>query len=488
MISSSVIRLNLKMRKSLLVGIIILILIITSQITSPVLAQDTTPTAPVSATQSAIGPIYIVQEGDSLTLIANRFGIKMSDLMAANGISDADQLNIGQSLTIPGLEGINGYLITEKVNYGDTLKSLSRQHQTPEFLLRRLNKITSPSELFAGIGLVLLKPTGESSPLTARTSLSPGESLLELAVRQQANPWTISGINYLDGTWDGIPNEVLYASTITSGEATNGGLPTALKNVDVSIPITQGETATITVTTDPGVKLEGMLVDKPLRFFSEEDGTQVALQGVHAMLPPGPYPLRLEATLPDGSTQAFEQNILVRSGNYPKEALKVDPSYVDPAVTEPENIQLFSIVEPATPEKYWNGLFSAPSVYPDCFTSWFGSRRSYNDSEYIYFHSGVDFCGGEGLQIFAPADGVVIFAGPLTVRGNATIIDHGHGVYSGIWHQSEILVSVGEKVTKGQEIGLVGGTGRVTGAHLHWEVIVNGIQVNPEDWLAKVYP
>ncbi|RIK48923.1 MAG: peptidase M23, partial [Chloroflexi bacterium] len=82
----------------------------------------------------------------------------------------------------------------------------------------------------------------------------------------------------------------------------------------------------------------------------------------------------------------------------------------------------------------------------------------------------------------------VAFAGPWTVRGNATVIDHGWGVYSGIWHQSKIDVQVGQSVNKGDVIGLVGGTGRVTGAHLHWELWVNGIQVDPLDWLNQTYP
>jgi murein DD-endopeptidase MepM/ murein hydrolase activator NlpD len=100
----------------------------------------------------------------------------------------------------------------------------------------------------------------------------------------------------------------------------------------------------------------------------------------------------------------------------------------------------------------------------------------------------MDFGGGNGLPITAPAPGVVVFAGTLDIRGNATIIDHGWGVYSGFWHQSEFKVKVGDLVETGQVIGLVGGTGRVTGAHLHWEVWVNGIQVNPMGWLETVYP
>jgi murein DD-endopeptidase MepM/ murein hydrolase activator NlpD len=104
------------------------------------------------------------------------------------------------------------------------------------------------------------------------------------------------------------------------------------------------------------------------------------------------------------------------------------------------------------------------------------------------FHTGLDFAGGEGLQIFAPAAGRVVFAAPLTVRGNATIIDHGLGVYSGFWHQSQMLVNVGDLVQAGQVIGLVGETGRVTGAHLHWEIWVNGVQVDPLNWLNQTYP
>jgi murein DD-endopeptidase MepM/ murein hydrolase activator NlpD len=168
--------------------------------------------------------------------------------------------------------------------------------------------------------------------------------------------------------------------------------------------------------------------------------------------------------------------------------LVVPPDTIDPAVTGPELDQIRSIVAPASPTRLWEGLFASPASFPDCFSSRFGSRRAYNGGPYDSFHSGLDFCGGEGLPITAPADGTVVFAGPLTVRGNATIIDHGWGVYSGYWHQSEIGVKVGDHVSKGQQIGLVGGTGRVTGAHLHWEVWANGVQVDPMDWLNDVYP
>ena len=75
-----------------------------------------------------------------------------------------------------------------------------------------------------------------------------------------------------------------------------------------------------------------------------------------------------------------------------------------------------------------------------------------------------------------------------TVRGNATLIDHGWGVYSGFWHQSQILVQIGQMVEQNEVVGLVGGTGLVTGAHLHWDLWVNGVQVDPLDWLIQNYP
>jgi murein DD-endopeptidase MepM/ murein hydrolase activator NlpD len=171
------------------------------------------------------------------------------------------------------------------------------------------------------------------------------------------------------------------------------------------------------------------------------------------------------------------------------EKLSVDQSGLDPAINDPENKLVQTMVSPANPVRSWNGIFTVPGYNRDWLTSRFGNRRIYNSDPKIYFHTGLDFEGGSGLPIKAAAPGTVIFAGPLTVRGNATFIDHGWGVYTAYYHQSEIQVSVGDKVAAGQQIGLVGATGlRLTGAHLHWEVWVNGVQVDPIDWLDIQYP
>ena len=260
--------------------------------------------------------------------------------------------------------------------------------------------------------------------------------------------------------------------------------------------LVQGKAAEIVVSSTPGISLTGSLAGHPLQFFSEDDGRYVSLQGVHAMIDPGIYPLTISMTLPISGTDrkahyAFSQSVLVSSGDYPFDpVLVVSPETIDPAVTKPEDAQWSALTATATPQKMWDGAFTSPAPPPfsDCWPSLFGNRRSYNGSEYAYYHSGLDFCGGVGTEILAPADGRVVFAGPLTVRGNATIIDHGWGIYTGYLHQSEILVKVGDMVEQGQVIGRVGGTGRVTGPHLHWEIWAGGVQVDPMDWLSREYP
>lgn len=446
-------------------------------------------TQPVAAQSS--GPVYIVQSGDTLSFIASRFNVSVNDLMSANPAVDPNFLSEGQELVIPGLEGVTGVLETEVISYGDSLRSLSRRTQVADELLKKLNRLISPSELYVGVSLII--PTQESqSTLNTRITAGVGESMLEMAVKQNSDPWTLSSLNKLNGTWETIPGDVLYSPT-TGAEETATGLPSAFLSASIiPLPLVQGSTEVVEVQTQQDVSLSGMLVDQQLH-FSIADNQQISLQGVHALLEPGVYPLRIEATLPDGSKQSFEQMVLVTAGGYLSEDIPLnDPSTLDPAVTEPELQNIRSLTSVFTPTRYWNGAFTSPAVDPTCFTSRYGTRRLYkvinSDIQLPGFHSGLDFCGGEGLQIFAPAAGRVVFSAPLTVRGNATIIDHGWGVYSGFWHQSQSYVNVGDMVEPGQVIGLVGGTGRVTGAHLHWEIWVNGVQVNPVDWLNQEYP
>jgi len=398
---------------------------------------------------------------------------------------------VGDKLIIPGLEGLSGVLVTKPVPFGETLLSLSRQYRVDASILRKLNHIVSPAELYVGYELVILQQDDQPA-WTSRASLGKEETLLELAVRGGSDPWSITQINDLPGPSAGLPGDILYLPSGTS-TATPSGLPAALVSAEMDpLPLVQGTTAQIKVVTLQTATMGGLLVDQPLHFFTTETNTQVALQGIHAMLDPGVYPLRLDVTIQDGSIQSFEQMVLVKSGDFPNDpVLDVEPSTIDPAVTEPENKWLLALISVVTPDKYWDGIFQLPVDSQYCLRSGFGNRRSYNAGALHGFHTGIDFgvCSeAHPFDIYAAADGVVAFTGLKTVRGNATIIDHGQGVFSAYYHQAEISVTSGEVVKAGQLIGKIGATGRVTGAHLHFEIWVNGIQVNPLLWLDGTFP
>lgn len=434
-------------------------------------------------------PIYVVQAGDNMTSIAERFGVSLTELAQVNGITDVNVLKVGDELRIPGLLGIQGRLVTQVVDYGETLRSLSRRYQVPVDVLSYLNHITSPIELYAGSFLIVLEEEnlGQAGQ---RVSLQPGQSLLEMAVLAGTDVWSIAKRNYLSKTWEALPGDVLR---LPGGESEGpGSLPGTISEIDVDpLPFIQGKTSVIRLDADQPLTIEGQWLNGRLNFFQQEDGSYVALQGVHAMLEPGAYPLTISGQLEDGTPFGFSQLVQVNDGGYVYEEIpNVDPLTLDPSVNKPEDEQWKALVEPVTVERLWDGefLFPSPPQFYDCWPSTFGRRRSYNQSGYFYFHTGLDVCGQVGDDVYAPAKGQVAFTGELIVRGNAIMINHGWGVYSGYMHLSEILVNMGDWVEPGQLIGKVGNTGRVTGPHLHWEIWAGGVQVDPFDWMAREYP
>ncbi len=441
-------------------------------------AQDSAPS----------GPVYVVQNGDTFYSIAIKFGITVDDIVKANPNINPNMLSIGTEVVIPGLEGIEGKLITETIPLGESLRSLAIRNQVDSSQIGKLNRITSPAEVFAGANLIVPEKDNFQQ-LQSRYLLGSNQSLFQVAVQNKENPWLLAEMNQSVSTWDILPGEAIFDQPAGTQEQVSLISP-VIQDLQVEpLPIQQGETTIIKIKTAQPLELSGSLAGYDLHFSQEGENTYVALQGVYAMADPGIYPFTLAGKLPDGTHFSFEQMVILQAMGYAQEKIQgVDPATLDPANTKPEEDQVKALIKPFTPEKYWDGVFAVPGYDPNWITSWFGTRRSYNEGPVSAFHTGIDYGGGTGLPIKAPAPGVVVFAGPLTVRGNATYIDHGHGVYSAFFHQSKIEVNVGDRVETGQEIGQSGGTGRVTGPHLHWEVWVNGVQVNPLTWLEKVFP
>jgi murein DD-endopeptidase MepM/ murein hydrolase activator NlpD len=445
----------------------------------------------VRAQAQVSGPIYIVQPGDTLTGIAAMFGTSVDALVELNSIADASLVYPGAELAIPGFEGVSGVLATRPIEFGETLASLSLRNGVAQDTIVRLNRVTNPGRLYVGEPVIVPESSDIPMALPQATLLAPaaGATLLETAVLSGANPWTLRLLNHQpDRMWI-VPGAVL---AVPGGASPTSALPEPVSTVEVTPqPAIQGRTVEVRLGLSGSAWAEGTLGEWTLHFNELDPLDLVALQGVYAMAEPGLYDLDLRLLASQGGEliYAFSQPVLVIDGGYLSDPpLTVPAETIDPAVTEPENQLIASIVDQFTAERMWEGTFQFPSPYTDCYPSRFGSRRSYNGSGYIYYHTGLDFCGSTTTPVLAPAPGRVVFVGPLTVRGNATIIDHGWGVFTGYLHQSQILVSVGDIVETGQTIGMVGATGRVTGPHLHWDVYVGGIPVNPLEWTSTAFP
>lgn len=131
-------------------------------------------------------------------------------------------------------------------------------------------------------------------------------------------------------------------------------------------------------------------------------------------------------------------------------------------------------------------IASTPSIWPvkGWMTSDFGYRRS-PITFAADFHPGIDIAATWGTPIVAPADGVVTFAGYKNGYGKAVIIDHGFGVVTRYGHASELFVQEGAKIKRGAKIASVGSTGHSTGPHLHYEIHVDNVPVDPMEYLLK---
>lgn len=216
-----------------------------------------------------------------------------------------------------------------------------------------------------------------------------------------------------------------------------------------------------------------------------------ALIGLHALTQPGVVGLNVSWQEEDGARGVVRWPVQVVDGGYPTYDIVLPPEkgdLLDPELVRAEAERLAAIWNSPEAEPAWQGRFLRPVADEFVTSAPFGQRRSYNSGPVSSFHTGQDFAAPEGAPVIAPAAGTVVLAEPLIVRGNAVVIDHGYGVYSGYWHLSAIEVAKGQPVQPGDLIGLVGTTGLSTGNHLHWELRLHGAAVAPLQWLDQVFP
>ena len=198
--------------------------------------------------------------------------------------------------------------------------------------------------------------------------------------------------------------------------------------------------------------------------------------GVDTDDPVGPQLLKVEFTQPNGGKGTLSETVTVQQTQWTVDSLQFDATtsaLLNPDIVNAELAQIRVIYSKVTPEKYWSGGWLIPVDGP--LTARYGEQRSINGGAPSGHHGGTDLGVPAGTPVQATNAGRVVLARQMQVRGNMVIIDHGGGLYSGYAHMTSFNVAEGQMVAHGESIGLSGNTGLSTGAHLHWEMAIDGV-------------
>ncbi len=264
-------------------------------------------------------------------------------------------------------------------------------------------------------------------------------------------------------------------------------LPPAPLALSAPATVAQGHTFRITIAASDLFGVAGTLGDWPLAWVQQPDGTWVGLGGTHAMQPLGALDLDVAAQRADGQPVYAHATVTVVAGGYAAERVILPPSVNDSIAGNPERVAaeraaVNALWPQVTPEKLWDGPFQLPA--DGAIESEFGTRRAYNDGPFDSYHEGLDIANQRGTPVRAAGRGRVVFAqDDLIVRGGAVILDHGWGVHSGYWHMDKVLAQPGQLVAQGDVIGLMGSKGFSNAPHVHWDLRIGALNVNPHDWL-----
>jgi murein DD-endopeptidase MepM/ murein hydrolase activator NlpD len=464
-----------------------LVIVLLLSLTTTALVQVQAQTNPPTTTE------HIVQRGETLFSIAQKYDTTVDSITHANGIADPRRIYVGQSLTIPARDSGTGTMevIPYVVQVGDTVTSIARRYGITWQTLVHVNGMLSPNSIHPGLVIQIPHVAQNvnqqvSFPRTIVGSIyivRPSDTLERVALQHNISLWTLIHDNNLNSPAIHSRREILVPGENPSS------LPTPFSSVEIQpLPATPGTTMVIAVHTIEPVKIQGRLFDQDIP-FAEERGAYYGLVGVHAFAEPGLYELTLTAWDNNTNSTDLTTEIVVKDGRFGYERIDLpagQDALLAPEVIAVERERLDSIRYTFTPERHWATPFHRPCV--GTISAYFGTHRAYNDGPYTSYHTGVDLRAPGGTPVHAAAAGTVVMAEQLTVRGNVVFIDHGWGTLTGYWHLSAIEVNVGQYVEQGEVIARVGNTGLSTGAHLHWEVWVNGVSVDGLQWFETSFP
>src|SRR4051794_16172992 len=232
----------------------------------------------------------------------------------------------------------------------------------------------------------------------------------------------------------------------------------------------------------PAAAVSARLKDRTVRLFPQADGTTAGLLPIPADQKPGGYTLELV----DRAGAVVESAaVTVIDAHFRKQNVTIAPAIAElkPSPGETETVTEFR--NTVTETRHWSEPLDVP--LRGCMTSPYGVQRYLNGKPTGSIHAGIDQRGAAGTPVHAVDGGVVKFAREWALHGRTVGVDHGQGLESIYLHMSKLAVAEGATVKKGDVVGYVGSTGRSTAPHLHWSIYVNGVPVNPLDWI-KVEP
>jgi len=228
--------------------------------------------------------------------------------------------------------------------------------------------------------------------------------------------------------------------------------------------------------------LSGTWLDHEVSFsFDKVTRRWFGLAGASLETHSGIYTLELKGITVSGRAVSFQRKVTVRAAKYPSIAVTVAKKFTEPSPEQLRQINQDQAVKQENfrsvdPEREWSGRFRPP--VNAAISDVFGTRRTFN-GKVQSMHQGLDYAVPSGTPVAALNAGTVLLARPLYFEGNCVVLDHGQGLLTLYLHLSEFKVKEGDRVERGQELGLSGGTGRATGPHLHIAVRWQGIYLNP---------
>lgn len=258
-----------------------------------------------------------------------------------------------------------------------------------------------------------------------------------------------------------------------------------------SLRVGQGRTLALFIqVNEPAAQVEGKLFGWNFTCHPVASDTHFrSLIGIGVTHPAKSYPLALRVVDLVGNTaeaifQLEVKRTVFQRGGYIALSPVKRRTMMDKTKSRADNVKRGKAYTKSTKvdAQLWSGKFIQPAK--GRLTSSFGKYREYNTGIRRH-HLGIDIANSVGTPIYAGNSGIVTLAGRLHLYGKSVIINHGQGVSSSYNHLSRIHVTAEEQVEKGQLIGLMGATGQVTGSHLHWGMVVNGVAVDPEEWTER---